>query len=63
MKISKTLLLFFTCSLFVVVAQTSFAEKKPSEKGNKNLIIPLVIFIGVSIAAFLIATLVINMLN
>jgi hypothetical protein len=31
MKVSKTLLLFFTCSLFVVVAQTSFAEKKPSE--------------------------------
>jgi flagellar basal body-associated protein FliL len=38
-------------------------EKKPSEKSNKNLIIPLVIFIGVSIAAYLITTLVINMLN
>lgn len=31
MKVKKILLLFFTCSLFVVVAQTSFAEKKPSE--------------------------------
>ncbi|MFC7357390.1 hypothetical protein ACFQO1_06810 [Jejudonia soesokkakensis] len=36
-------------------------EKKPSENSNKNLIIPLVLFIGVSIAAFLITTFIINM--
>ncbi|RMA58991.1 hypothetical protein [Ulvibacter antarcticus] len=36
-------------------------EQKPSNNSNKNLIKPLLIFVGVSIAAFLIASWVISL--
>jgi len=35
-------------------------QKKPENNSNKNLIVPIVIFFGVAIAAFLITTLVLK---
>ncbi len=35
-------------------------ENKPKDNGLKNLLVPLLIFVGVSIAAFLITTFIIK---